>query len=87
MQQSIEFTVDTTDGVADCRAEMTGSDGRLSVTILYPNNTSGFNRSEVYCHDMYKERENYFFADAEEMHPKIKRLEAQISQAILQASQ
>lgn len=83
--EAIEIAIETIDGTADCRAEpMAGDDGvYFNVTILYPNTSNGYHRSEVYCHDMHGTRAGgFFFNDTEEIHPKIKRLEPQLSAAL-----
>jgi hypothetical protein len=82
MEQVLELAIETADGTADCRAEVNTENGSLNVTILYPYTANGFTRSEVYSHDMELENGNYCFIDGEELHPKIKKLETKLSEAI-----
>jgi hypothetical protein len=86
MSAVIETSIDTPDGIADCRIESceNGDELYYNVTILYPNTTGGYNRSEVYSHDMYKDDScNYQFDPSDEnIHPKIKRLEEKLAEVI-----
>jgi hypothetical protein len=82
MEQVLELAIETTDGTADCRAEINPETGSINITILYPYMANGFTRSEVYSHDMQLENGEYVFSDGEELHPKIKKLEARLSEAI-----
>ena len=87
MQEAIEISIDSPDGIVDCRLEPETADAipLYSATILYPNVVDGFSRSEIYCHNMRPDPETgvYYFDDGEEgIHPKIKKLEAKLSAAI-----
>ena len=87
MNETLEIAIDSVDGTIDCQLEPKRNDAGIfyAATILYPNIVNGFSRSEVYCHNMIRDAKtgNYTFDDNEDIHPKIKRLEAQISEAIL----
>lgn len=75
--RTIETSIETPDGVADCMIEL--EEDRCNVTILYPNVINGFSRSEVYSHDLIKnENGKYGFDRTQDIHPKIARLEEQI---------
>ncbi len=83
MKELIETNIETTDGTADCRLELL-EDGTYDVTILYPNIVNGFSRPQVFNYIMKAsaEGDNYEFAYAEDMHPKIQKLESQISDLV-----
>ncbi len=86
MAETIELAIDTPDGIADCRLEPNETDGGIvySATILYPNVVNGFSRSEIYCHDMvwHEDQQTYAFNTAEEIHPKVLKLEGQLAAAV-----
>jgi hypothetical protein len=86
MDEIIELTLESPDGMVDCRLEpqRTGSELSYSATILYPNTVNGFSRSEIYCLNLRRGKTgSYFFEDgADEVLPKIKKLEATVSNAI-----
>lgn len=90
MEEIIELTLDSPDGIIDCRLEPQLNDTELSysATILYPNSTGGYNRSEVYSHNLRRGTKNgdyYFVAGEDTIPPKINKLEAQLSKAIMNA--
>jgi len=78
-----ELTLNSPDGLIDVRLEPTthGTPYQWTATILYPNIVNGFSRSEIYCHDLswHPESRAYTFDASDEIHPKILRLETQIS--------
>ena len=90
MLEPIELALNSSQGIIDCRLEPQINDGVLSysATILYPHTVNGFSRSEIYCHTLLQTEKSgdYFFEPGEEIHPKIKKLEAQLSEAIVHAS-
>ena len=88
MDETIELTLESPDGIVDCRLEpkRNGEELSYSATILYPNIVNGFNRSEIYCHNLRRgtDKGDYFFETGEDtILPKIKILETQISKAIV----
>ncbi len=88
MDITIELSLESPDGIIDCRLEPQRNDGTLfyNATILYPHIVNGYSRSEIYCHDIRFEPEtgSYHFETGEDgIHPKIRKLEAQISDAII----
>ena len=88
MDEIIELTIESPEGIIDCRLEPQRNDTELfyAATILYPNMVNGFSRSEIYCHKMRrgtKTRDYYFETGEEPIHPKIKKLEPQLSKAIV----
>ena len=90
MEEAIELSFDSPDGVIDCRLEPERADGKLfyAATILYPNIVSGFSRSEIYVYNLHFDpaTTGYCFdAGEDEVHPKIKNLEKQISNAVIRA--
>ncbi len=90
MHEDIELAIDSPDGIIDCRLEpqMNAADELFfNATILFPNMVNGINRSEIFCYDLVADNAgNFFFEDpGNEMHPKIKKLERQISAAISDA--
>ena len=92
MDESIELILESPEGTIDCRLEPHQNETELSfsVTILYPNTVNGFSRSEIYCHNLRRGTKmgDYFFERGDsEIHPKIKKLETQLSNAIVQALQ
>ena len=91
MDEIIELAIDSPEGIIDCRIEPYRNDNELSysATILYPNTVNGFSRSEIYCHNLRRGTKNgdYFFEAGENtIHPKIRKLETQISNAIVHFS-
>ena len=86
MDDIIEASIETPDGIADCNFEPLENDGLLyyNVTILYPNTVNGYSRPEVYCHNMYKDDAGHYHFDQmdENIHPKIKKLEGLLSDII-----
>ena len=86
MDEIIELTLESPDGIIDCRLEpQTNKDGHsYSATILYPHTVNGYSRSDIYCHTMLLDIETngYVFDEGEDIHPKIKKLETQLSEAI-----
>jgi hypothetical protein len=87
MKEIIEISIDSEDGIIDCRLDLNRpEEGKpyYTVTILYPHIVNGFSRSEIYCYDMKKENgDTYSFSATEEgIHPKILKLEKQLSAAI-----
>ena len=91
MNEPIELTFESPDGIVDCRLEPMRSDDELSysATILYPNVVNGFPRSEVYCLHLRrgtKMGDYYFENGSDAILPKIKQLENQISKAIVNAA-
>ena len=92
MDEVIELTLESAEGIIDCRLEPQRNDTELSytATILYPNTVDGFSRSEIYCHNMRRGTKmgDYYFESGEDpIHPKIKKLETQISKAIVTAQE
>lgn len=88
MDEVVEISLDSPDGIIDCRLEPQREDGVLSysATILYPNVINGYSRSEIFCYNMVKRGSEYFFDNNEDgVHPKIQELEKQISDAITNA--
>ena len=89
MQEPIELSLNSPDGLIDCRIEPEPTDDdqeRYSVTILYPNMAAGFGRSEIYCHIMVPDpaASSYQFLDDDiGIHPKVRSLEADIAAAII----
>ena len=87
MEEVIELSFDSPDGIIDCRLEPEHADGKLfyTATVLYPNVVNGFSRSEIYVYNLQFDpaTAGYFFDAGEDgVHPKIKKLEKQISNAI-----
>ncbi len=92
MDEVIELTFASEDGVIDCRLEPQRNDDELtySATILYPSIVNGFSRSDIYCHNLRRGTKmgDYFFESGEDpLLSKIKKLEPQISKAIVTAHQ
>ena len=89
MQELIETSIDTPDGIADCRLELyyDGKAYYYNATILYPNVINTFSRSVVYSHDMFADATGkYQFSPMDEnVHPKIKLLEGDLAKAIANA--
>ncbi len=89
MDEVIELTLDSPDGVIDCRLEPQTNEGELaySATILYPHTVNGYSRSDIYCHTMRQDANtnSFVFEAGEEIHPKIRKLEEQLSEAITSA--
>lgn len=88
MQEPIELALDSHDGIIDCRLEPQRNEAGVyyAATILYPNTVNGYNRSEIYCHNLLPTAGGYVFDDSDDLHPKIKRLEAQLSDVIAKAN-
>lgn len=87
MDEAIELSIDSADGVIDCRIEPVEDEGGeiyFSVTVLYPNMVNGFSRSEIYVYNMHRTGATgtYQF-EGDEIHPKVKKLEGQLSGAIV----
>ncbi len=86
MEEAIELTFESPDGIIDCRLEPVRDEDGLhySATILYPNMVNGYNRSDIYCHDVRRNRQGVYAFDSmdENIHPKIRKLEAQIAEAV-----
>ncbi len=88
MDETIELILEVPEGIIDCRLEPQRNDAELSysATILYPNMVNGFSKSEIYCHNLRRgtNRGDYFFEAGEDaVLPKIKKLETQLSKAIV----
>jgi hypothetical protein len=86
MEEVIEFSIDTADGVADCRVEITDTENekRTFVVILYPHITNGMLMSKVYEHELIPlSGGGYRFSDAAAIHPHVQLLEQDISAEIL----
>jgi hypothetical protein len=89
MQEPIELSLNSPNGLIDCRIEPEHTDDgqeRYSVTILYPNMVNGFSKSEIYCHIMIPDVDtgSYQFLDDEiGIHSKVRSLEADIAAAII----
>ena len=91
MDEVIELIFESPEGVIDCRLEPQRNEDELfySATILYPNIVNGFSKSEIYCHNMRRGTKmgDYFFETGDDAIPqKIKKLEPQISKAIVNSS-
>lgn len=89
MDEAIELTFESPEGIVDCRLEPQRNEDELSysATILYPNTVNGFSRSEIYVLHLRrgtKMGDYYFETGADPILPKIKKLETQISKAIVQ---
>ena len=86
MNEEIELTLESADGTIDCRLEQEENDNGsfYAVTILYPTKVNGYERSDIFCHNMLRNASTgaYSFDRNEDIHPKIKRLEAQLAAAI-----
>lgn len=87
MNEPIELALQSPDGIIDCRLEPQANDeGGIiyAATILYPTKVAGYTRSDIYCHNLRQDPKtgNYHFDKNEEVHPKIKDLEPQLSNAI-----
>ena len=92
MDEAIELALESPDGIVDCRLEPHRNETEISysATILYPNIVNGSNRSEIYCHNLRRGTKmgDYFFESGEnDLPPKIKKLETQISKAIVNTLQ
>ena len=88
MDEVIEISLESADGIIDCRLEPQRENGvpSYSVTILYPNVINGYSRSEIFCYNMRKQGNVYVFDSNDDgIHPKIQRLEAQLSDGIANA--
>ena len=91
MNEAIELTFESPEGLIDCRLEPQKNDTEISysATILYPAIVNGYSRSEIYCHHLRRGTVmgDYFFeTGADAILPKIKKLETQISRAIVSAA-
>jgi hypothetical protein len=86
MNETIEFVLESRDGIVDCSLEITGDERSpyYSVTILYPHIVNGRLLSEVYIHnlDLDKKSGTWSFSDPESVHPKVLALQKQLSAAI-----
>jgi len=87
MNSPVEISIETVDGIADCMLDLQEDESGTtfySVTVLYPNIVNGFSRSEVYCHNMLCDSATgkYVFDRNDEIHPRVKKLEQQLSAAI-----
>jgi hypothetical protein len=92
MDEVIELVFESLEGIIDCRLEpvKNGSELSYSATILYPTVVNGYSRSEIYCHNLRRGTAmgDYFFEAGEDpLHPKIKKLETELSHAIVFAHQ
>ena len=87
MNEPIELTFESPDGLVDCRLEPKNEEDTIlfSATILYPNIVNGYSRSEIYCHDMCYQAETggYCFDANDDIHPKILKLEKKISEEMI----
>ncbi|RYZ55850.1 MAG: hypothetical protein EOP49_01940 [Sphingobacteriales bacterium] len=85
--EDIELSLDTPDGTADCRFEPDAERKDLyHLTILYPNIINGYSRSEIFCYDLVWDQglKSFVFCDDEAgLHPKIRKMEKQLSDALL----
>lgn len=85
MNDTIELAIESPDGIIDCQLEPQRDEDEVfyAATILYPHMVNGYSRSEIYCHNLKRNRKTgqYHF-DSEDIHPKVKRLEAELSAAI-----
>ena len=83
MHQDIEISIKSEDGIADCQLET--EDGiTFSALILYPHQVEGIYMSKVYEYTLVPGTNNtYTFSEDDIVHPKIKPLETQLSDAIL----
>jgi len=92
MDEIIELALESQDGIIDCRLEPHRNETELSysATILYPQVVNGYNRSEIFCHNLRRGTKmgDYFFEAGEDtLPPKIIKLETQISKAIVNSLQ
>ena len=90
MDEAIELAFESPEGIIDCRIEPVQDETELSysVTILYPNIVNGFSRSEIYSHNLTRDTKTgkYFFESGDDtILPKIRKLEQQLSIAIISA--
>ena len=88
MDKTIEISIRSADGEIDCMLEPhRPDDGALfySATILYPEMVNGYGRSEIFFHDMHPvaSGRGYAFDANEDIHPKVRKLEKEISDGIL----
>ena len=87
MEEVIEFTVESAEGIIDCRLERknTGEDATCTLIILYPHLINGIMMSKVYEYDLIKDPKTglYAFSDNALIHPGVKLLEKQILEAII----
>ena len=86
MNETIEFVLESPDGIVDCSLENTGDERSpdYSVTILYPHIVNGRLLSEVCIHNLHKNKHTgaWSFANPESVHPEVLALEKQLSAAI-----
>jgi hypothetical protein len=85
MTETIELTLESADGTIDCCIEPYTIDGKLcfSATILYPGGSGRYSRSEIFVHNLLPGKGNeYFFESPEEIHPKVRKLEQQLSDVL-----
>lgn len=89
MDKTIEIYIESAGGTIDCMLEPQRSDTDFfySTTILYPEMANGYGRSEIFYADIRPsvDGNRYEFDNTEELHPKILKLEREISDAILAA--
>ena len=88
MDKIIELSLESAEGVIDCRLELQEEEGvapYYNVTILYPQVVNGYGRSEIYVHDMKANSDgSFYFEEGDKgLHPKIKKLEARLSDEIV----
>lgn len=89
MKEAIELSLETPNGIADCRLDADEeTEGLYHATILYPNVVNGFSRSEIFCYDlewMPAENQYRFVSHEEGIHPQIMKLEKNCSDELKQA--
>jgi hypothetical protein len=90
MDEPIGLAIECVDGTIDCMLDPQAGDEFpwFTVTILYPRFVDGISRPEIYCVDMYPASggREYAFHPEDDIHPKIKNLEHQLSDAITKAA-
>lgn len=88
MQREIELTLESVDGLVDCRLERNKDENGTyyMATILYPHMTDGIAMSKVYEHKLVADRQTGRFGFADDdgpaVHPKVRLLEGQLADAI-----
>jgi hypothetical protein len=86
MQELIEATISTADGIADCRLDLLQeSEGIYAAVILYPHTEDGRQVSKVYEHRLVHDSGVYRFEESDMVHPKVLAMEQQLSDTILNA--
>ena len=87
MEEVIEFTVESAEGIIDCRMERKNMRGEATCTliVLYPHLVNGTVMSKVYEYNLIQDPKTgrYTFSDDALIHPAVKLLEKQISEAII----